>query len=373
MKLPFLHAHLVIASLSIQGVLAFGGGGGASAAGEWDNEAGDNEWTTPENWGEDQAPDATTAAFFGEGSEDDQVVIVDSNVTAEGIEVDDTINGTFSIVGNGVISLTTGIVNEQADIVTINPMIQIMDGDFTISATEDSTAGNSLILDGGIFAFSNASLTVNADESGSGTSSVTLNGDLAASITNVDFTGNSAKLLNGTGNAYSGGTAVSGGTLNVGGNISSGSSVSIASGATLNHLENSIFGWSLDAPTSALGGSLNQGNNYNTYNVGGTLTGTGAVFDIVLSGNSFGDTFWDTDLSWDNIISGTGSFSSLSDVFSGGISVAGVSSGGVVAGQGSFSLSGNTLSWTAVPEPSSLLVGGLIGLGLLQRRRSKVS
>jgi uncharacterized protein (TIGR03382 family) len=37
---------------------------------------------------------------------------------------------------------------------------------------------------------------------------------------------------------------------------------------------------------------------------------------------------------------------------------------------GSFSISGSTLTWTAVPEPTSALAGLLITAGLLRRRRA---
>jgi hypothetical protein len=36
---------------------------------------------------------------------------------------------------------------------------------------------------------------------------------------------------------------------------------------------------------------------------------------------------------------------------------------------GSFSFTGSTLTWTAVPEPTSALAGLLIAAGLLRRRR----
>ena len=38
--------------------------------------------------------------------------------------------------------------------------------------------------------------------------------------------------------------------------------------------------------------------------------------------------------------------------------------------RGAFTLSGNTLAWTAVPEPTSAVVGLLPGAGLLRRRRA---
>jgi hypothetical protein len=38
--------------------------------------------------------------------------------------------------------------------------------------------------------------------------------------------------------------------------------------------------------------------------------------------------------------------------------------------RGYFTLDGNTLSWTVVPEPANALVGLLITAGLLRRRRN---
>ena len=40
-----------------------------------------------------------------------------------------------------------------------------------------------------------------------------------------------------------------------------------------------------------------------------------------------------------------------------------------VSTQGSFAINGSSLTWTAVPEPSSALAGLLVGAGLLRRRR----
>ena len=42
---------------------------------------------------------------------------------------------------------------------------------------------------------------------------------------------------------------------------------------------------------------------------------------------------------------------------------------GTPTSQGSFTISGSSLTWTAVPEPSGVLAGMLLGAGLLRRRR----
>ncbi|MEI6606294.1 MAG: hypothetical protein WCP35_13365, partial [Verrucomicrobiota bacterium] len=48
----------------------------------------------------------------------------------------------------------------------------------------------------------------------------------------------------------------------------------------------------------------------------------------------------------------------------------GIDSTGHVAGQGYYTTSGNSLTWSAVPEPSSTLAGLLLAAGLLRRRRA---
>jgi uncharacterized protein (TIGR03382 family) len=53
----------------------------------------------------------------------------------------------------------------------------------------------------------------------------------------------------------------------------------------------------------------------------------------------------------------------------GGSSFASVTSTANPTTQGSFSITGSTLTWTAVPEPTSALAGLLITAGLRRRRR----
>jgi hypothetical protein len=40
-------------------------------------------------------------------------------------------------------------------------------------------------------------------------------------------------------------------------------------------------------------------------------------------------------------------------------------------GTGQFTLNPTNLTWTAVPEASNLLIGGLLGLGMMSRRRKQ--
>jgi hypothetical protein len=103
----------------------------------------------------------------------------------------------------------------------------------------------------------------------------------------------------------------------------------------------------------------------------GTASGTAAAFSVV-NADAFDTAFWDANKAWTDIFTtGTGT---LADIF-GSITGTGITwdgSKGVVSNQGSFAISGNTLSWTAVPEPSSALAGLLLGAGLWTRRRPRV-
>ena len=108
-----------------------------------------------------------------------------------------------------------------------------------------------------------------------------------------------------------------------------------------------------------------------------SVTGSNAIFKIVLTGTqTFGDTFWDSPRSWSDIFTtnGTAAISNWTGVFGGGFQYAYFDAQtSAPATEGSFSLSGNTLTWTplgAVPEPTGALAGLLVAAGLLRRKRT---
>ena len=96
-------------------------------------------------------------------------------------------------------------------------------------------------------------------------------------------------------------------------------------GAGLALNSTSIFEWDMqqaaatDPGAAPAAGGTNQGS-YDKVVLNGaanSLTGSGAVFKVVLgSGKTFGDAFWDTNKTWDNVFSGTGVATSLSSIFS---------------------------------------------------------
>ena len=103
---------------------------------------------------------------------------------------------------------------------------------------------------------------------------------------------------------------------------------------------------------------------------------------MVLDGTqTFAGSFWDTNRTWTDIFrTGDGSGTSnvnYASIFGGGFQYYNYSGvGSTLAAlttptiDGSFSISGSTLTWSAEPEPSSALAGLLLAAGLLRRRRS---
>ena len=94
---------------------------------------------------------------------------------------------------------------------------------------------------------------------------------------------------------------------------------------------------------------------------------------MVLNGtDNFDEAFWNSDRTWNNIFTALDGTTALdiASVFKSGVEYYN-SAGSVLNGNTtgrSFTISGTSLSWTAVPEPTSALAGLLLGAGLLRRR-----
>jgi len=208
--------------------------------------------------------------------------------------------------------------------------------------------------------------------------------------------GSNTLTLAGT-NTYTGATTVSSGTLAVTGSLAAGSAVTIANGATL-------AGTGMIGGTTSVFGTLAPGNGATKLRINGSTTlnsgsifewdlntadntraagydglntaalvGSGAIFKILLSGSQdFADTFWNTTRTWSDIFKTEDGSSNLRDwasVFSGGFQFSYNGKTMAPTSEGSFALSGNTLTWSAIPEPSSAFTGLLLAAGMLRRRR----
>ena len=133
----------------------------------------------------------------------------------------------------------------------------------------------------------------------------------------------------------------------------------------------SIFEWKLAATPAETG----RGTSYDAVNVAGTLGGSGAIFRVVLDGaQNFSESFWDSNRTWTDIFmtADAGSSVTFASNFSSVQYYNSTGSLGPPTSQGAFTISGSSLTWTAVPEPTTALAGILLGAGMLRRRRKPV-
>lgn len=305
-------------------------------------------------------------------------------------------------------------------------------GTLTQSAGNHAHIGNIILSNGatwtatstGSFDGVNSDLDGNVTVTGSGTQTIgTFTSGLRLASRDVTFTvadttGDAASDLNvaaplkgtrgfvkdGAGtmtlssaNTYSGTTTVSAGALVVNNTSGSGTGsggVSIAAGAMLkgsgslggtttisgihapgNSVGLQSFGNGLVYTSSALlsiemiGDDLGlRGTDFDTINLSGGLLSIdpAATLSLAASGMDYSSEAWDTDRSFNLILVSGGTYG-------GELFQLDTSSAGPFTGEGSWSLSGNSgglfLNWSAVPEPSTVLLGGLGILAMLRRRR----
>ncbi len=249
--------------------------------------------------------------------------------------------------------------------------------------TEDATSTG-----GGLTKQGSGALTLSGANTYTGDTTVAA-GTLLVNNTTGSGTGTGAVKVTGTALgsivATLGGTGTLSGATTIGalGKLSptaqaSGSKLSLGSTLAFDSGGTSIFNWDLSADSSDPVAKDQQGN-YGQVGVTGAASGT-AVFNIALLGGvgkttSYADAFWDTNKTWNNLFASSG-MTDLSTVFTSftgtGLTPSGSGSTAIATAtdRGHFSFNGSTtLTWTAVPEPTSALAGILLGFGLLRRRR----
>lgn len=226
-------------------------------------------------------------------------------------------------------------------------------GDLTISVAITETGGSKSVTKNGIGTtiFSGANTYTGATNISGGT--LLINGDQSAA-TGAVAVGFSATL---------GGTGTIGGATTVDGRHSAGApgeagTQTFSNG--LSYASGSIFNWDLTQESTSVGFDKALVS-------GGSLSAdAGATFNIALGGAlDFGTAFWDQSKTWlwtdiFGTASGNDAFAGFNPTITGPAPAASV---------GSFSLTSTGVSFTAVPEPSSMLAGLLIGAGLLRRKR----
>jgi fibronectin-binding autotransporter adhesin len=250
-------------------------------------------------------------------------------------------NTTFNVAD------TTG--NANADLIISAPL-RDQSGDFANAAGGLTKSGAGMLTLSGANTHSGAT-TVNAG-------TLTVAGSIANSAVTVSNAGTT--IASGSTGTLGSSLTVNSGAILAAGDAAAAGTATVAGATTLNN--GSIFSWDISG----------NGTGYDKL-VTASLAGEGspgdAVFRIVAADSTFANTFWNQSRTWTDIFTTNGS-NAISD-WAGLFSVAVVNSSfqTVSPVNGSFRVSGSTLTWSAVPEVSNVLVGGLLGLGLLRRRR----
>ena len=172
--------------------------------------------------------------------------------------------------------------------------------------------------------------------------------------------------INGAVTVKSAGVGGAAGTLSAGDSTSSSKVGTLTMGSTLAFESGSIFEWDINANKSGVTGTA--GTDFDKVSVNGNITvDNAAIFKVVFgTGVSMADVFWSTTYAtqtWDIATIFGKSFNS-------GAFAPTVQTSTDVSSYGSFTINGTSLTWSAVPEPTSALAGLLIAAGLLRRRRA---
>jgi autotransporter-associated beta strand protein len=260
--------------------------------------------------------------------------------------------GTLTKSGSGTLTLSN--TNSYGGTTTVGAGTLKLDGAGSIASSAKILVGNTAVTDAVLDVSSKTGgFTVGGTQTLGGTGSVS--GAVAVSSGGIHTAGDAVTVANTSGT----------GTIG---------KETFSTGLTYN--QGSIFEWNLTANADTLNGT--RGINYDAVNTAALAkVGTGGIFRVVLNGGqAFTESFWTTTRNWTDVFRNaddTGaSTNTLASIFS---TVEYANASGLLVSApttGAFSMTDNTLTWTAVPEPSSALAGILLVSGLLRRRRSNL-
>jgi autotransporter-associated beta strand protein len=303
----------------------------------------------------------------------------------------------------GITLANTDTALELANGVTINRGLTINQlGDKKTLALQDGAAAAE--YSGGILIkeSTHGNVEVSVGNAGTLTISGAVTSEQAAGLTK---TGAGTLILSSTLNAYTGNTTISGGKLVVTESIATSTVIVGGSGAILASDTTATIGSTLavnNGAILAIGDAANAttatatvlgattfnngsifswdinaaGTSYDklvTTNVLGQASPAGdAVFRIVVADTGFVNNFWASNQTWSDVFTtdGTAAIANWADVFGSAVSVVNSSFATFTPAAGTFSITGSSLTWTAVPEPTGTLAGLLITAGLIRRRRA---
>jgi len=296
--------------------------------------------------------------------------------------------GNSNRIGAGSLNITGGTVTVGGNLVEGTAVAGTLANTSTVT------------LNGGTLDMTGGNIAVDAFNAQSGTlRNVAQLNNAAGAAAALAKTTTGTLILAGT-NTYTGATAVNAGKLVISGSTTSavtvsnsgtilatgatgtiGSSLAIDSGSILAVGDASASGIAtVSGVTTFNNGSIfswdisSTGTSYDKLITTGLIDGNaagGSILRIVAADAEFSENFWDSTQTWTDIFTtnGTAAISNWASIFT---SVSVVDSGfNSITPGGAFSVTGSTLTWTAVPEPSTAALAGiLLGAGLIRRRRS---
>ena len=255
-------------------------------------------------------------------------------------------------------------------------------GDVELSGHIGNGTGtiNTVKTGGGTLTLSNGNNYTGTTSVNEGT--LAINGNQSTATGNVSVSNTGTRLI-GTG-TVGGSTTINAGAIHsAGGAVANVNKVEQqAFSQNLTYASGSIFEWDLNANKDTAGFDGDplltadngaRGVDFDAVDVAGNLTvGATAIFKVIVgSGVNFAaeDNFWTQNREWSDIfnVTGTGGALGWFDTAVAVYNTNNVLQG--VSNYGAFTINGSTLTWTAVPEPTSALAGLLLASGLLRRRR----
>ena len=276
---------------------------------------------------------------------DKLLVTENSTVSAQNVFMK---NGAYIDVSAGkTLNFTGTLTNANSD----GTGALIKQGAGTLTLTNTNTYTDATTVNGGI---------LNVTGSTASGSAVTVGGASATGTPKLTGSG----TINGAVTVKSAGVGAAG-TLSAGDSTSLSKVGTLTMGSTLAFESGSIFEWDINANKSGATGTA--GTDFDKVSVTGNITvDNAAIFKVVFgTGVSMADAFWSTPYvtqTWDiATIFGKG--------FTSGAFAPTVQTSTDVSSYGSFTINGTSLTWTAVPEPTTALAGLLLTAGLLRRRR----
>ena len=290
------------------------------------------------------------------------------------------LNGQTGVtVGNISLSNTSHLVNNNADTAASFGGTVNLDGVTTHNiGGAGSMTLSGVLSNGGFTKTGSGMLTLTDTNTYTGATSVTegtlkVTGSIGSSAVTVSGTG--TVLASGTSGTIGKGVTIQNGAILAAGGQNTVGTATVGSDG-LSFASGSIFEWDLATSKDANGAAGDDGvggTDFDSVSVTGNLTAdaTGAIFKVIFGTAALtdittpGNTFWNTAY-------GTQTWN-MTTIFGKSFTTnafTSVETSANVSAYGSFTITGSSLTWTAVPEPTSALAGLLITAGLLRRRRA---